>query len=78
MQPPNLPRGNASKGIRGMPPAHQQQKTITSAAEARRVALLCGHHLDRLRVLARASVVRLSGGLIDRILEALMVCQGFG
>ena len=56
MQPPNLPRGNASKGIR--------------------VALLCGHHLDRLRVLAMASVVRLNGGPIDRILEGLMVCRG--
>jgi hypothetical protein len=30
--------------------------------EARKVALLCGHHLDRLRVLAMASVVRLNGG----------------
>jgi hypothetical protein len=59
-------------------PGPSAAKTITSAAEARRVALLCGHHLDRLRVLAMASVVRLSGGLIDRILEALMVCQGFG
>jgi len=52
--------------------------TITSAAEARKVALLCGHHLDRLRVLAMASVVRLNGGPIDRILEGLMVCRGFG
>jgi hypothetical protein len=42
------------------------------------VALLCGHHLDRLRVLAMASVVRLNGGPIDRILEGLMVCRGFG
>jgi hypothetical protein len=28
MQPPNLQRSNASKGIRGMPPAHQQQKIL--------------------------------------------------
>ena len=77
MQPPNLPRSNASKGIRGMPPAHQQQK-LTSAAEARKVAQLCGHHLDRLRGLAMASVVRLNGGSIDRILEGFMVCRGFG
>jgi hypothetical protein len=28
MQPPNLQRSNASKGIRGMPPAHQQQKRL--------------------------------------------------
>ena len=28
MQPPNLQRGNASKGIPGMPPAHQQQKRL--------------------------------------------------
>jgi hypothetical protein len=28
MQPPNLLRSNASKGIRGMPPAHQQQKRL--------------------------------------------------
>jgi hypothetical protein len=42
------------------------------------VALLCGHRLDRLRVLAMASVVRLNGGPIDRILEGLMVCRGFG
>ena len=43
-------------------PGPSAAKTITSAAEARRVALLCGHHLDRLRVLAMASVVRLNGG----------------
>ena len=30
------------------------------------------HHLDRLRVLAMASVVRLNGGPIDRILEGLI------
>ena len=36
---------------------------------------LCGHHLDRLRVLAMASVVRLNGGPIDRILEGLW-CVG--
>ena len=28
MQPPHLQRSNASKGIRGMPPAHQQQKRL--------------------------------------------------
>jgi hypothetical protein len=28
------------------------------------MALLCGDHLDRLRVLAMASVVRLNGGTI--------------
>jgi len=28
MQPPNLQRSNASKGIRGMPPAHQRQKRL--------------------------------------------------
>ena len=78
MQPPNLERSNASKGIRGMPPAHQQQKQLLLLLKRRKVAVLCGHHLDRLRILAMASVVRLSGGLIDRILEALMVCQGFG
>ena len=59
-------------------PAQQQQKTITSAAEAWKVALLCGHHLDRLHVLAMASVVRLNGGPIDRILEGLMVCRSRG
>jgi hypothetical protein len=42
-------------------PGPSAAKTITSAAEARRVALLCGRRLDRLRVLAMASVVRLSG-----------------
>ena len=31
------------------------------------------HHLDRLRSLAMASVVRLNGGPIDRILEGLGV-----
>jgi hypothetical protein len=51
MQPPHLQRSNASKGIRGMPPV-SAAKATTSAAEARKVALLCGHHLDRLRVLA--------------------------
>ena len=50
MQPPNLPRDNASKAIRGMPPAHQQQKRLPSAA------LLCGHHPGRLRVLAQVPV----------------------
>ena len=40
------------KGIRGTPPAHQPQKTIISAGEARKVAQLSGHHLDRLRGLA--------------------------
>jgi hypothetical protein len=42
-------------------------KATTSAAEARKVALLCGHYLDRLRVLAMASVVRLNGGTIDQM-----------
>ena len=28
MQPPHLQRSNASKGIRGMPPAHQQHKRL--------------------------------------------------
>ena len=56
-------------------PRPSAAKTITSAAEARRVALLCGHHLDRLRVLAMASVVRPNGGPIDRILEGLIVCS---
>ena len=28
MQPPHLQRSNASKGILGMPPAHQQQKRL--------------------------------------------------
>ena len=28
MQPPHLQCSNASKGIRGMPPAHQQQKRL--------------------------------------------------
>jgi hypothetical protein len=41
-------------------------KATTSAAEARKVALLCGHHLD-LRVLAMASAVRLNGGTIDQM-----------
>jgi len=59
-------------------PGPSAAKTITSAAEARKVAQLCGHHLDRLRVLAMASVVRLNGGPIDWILEGLMVCRGFG
>ena len=61
-----------------MPPGPSVAKTITSAAEARKVVLLCGHHPDRLRVLAMASVVRLNGGPIDRILEGLMLCRGFG
>jgi len=69
MQPPNLQRSNAY--MECLPSA---SKTITSAA--RKVALLYGHDLDRLRVLAMASVVRLNGGPIDRILEGLMVCRG--
>ena len=56
-------------------PRPSASKTITSAAEARKVALLSGHDLDRLRVLAMASVVRLNDGPIDRILEGLM-CLG--
>ena len=28
MQPPHLQRSNASKGIPGLPPAHQQQKRL--------------------------------------------------
>ena len=56
-------------------PRPSASKTITSAAEARKVALLSGHDLDRLRVLAMA---RLNGGPIDRILEGLMVYRGFG
>ena len=71
MQPPNLQRSNAY--MECLPSA---SKTITSAA--RKVALLYGHDLDRLRVLAMASVVRLNGGPIDRILEGLMVSRGFG
>jgi hypothetical protein len=39
MQPPHLQRSNASKGIRGMPPV-SAAKATTSAAEARKVALL--------------------------------------
>ena len=74
MQPPNLQRNNAYVEC----PRPAAAKTITSAAEARKVALLCGHHFDRLRVLAMASVVRLNGGPIDRILEGLMVYRGYG
>ena len=74
MQPPNLQRNNAYVEC----PRPAAAKTITSAAEARKVALLCGHDLDRMRVLAMASVVRLNSGPIDRILEGLMVCRAFG
>jgi hypothetical protein len=35
------------------------------------VALLCGHYLDRLRVLAMASVVRLNGGTIDQMAKPI-------
>jgi hypothetical protein len=48
-----------------MPPARQQQKRLL--AKARKVALLCCHRLDRLRVLAIASVVRLNGGTIRQM-----------
>jgi hypothetical protein len=64
MQPPHLQRSNASKGNTWNASGPSAAKAITSAAEARKVALLCGHHLDRLRVLAMASVVRLNGGTI--------------
>jgi hypothetical protein len=74
MQPPNLQCSNAY--VEYLRPS--ASKTITSATEARKVALLCGHDLDGLRVLAMASVVRLNGGPIDRILKDLMVCRGFG
>ena len=67
MQPTNLQRSN---GYVECP-----RPSSTSAAKARKVALLSGHDLDRLRVLAMA---RLNGGPIDRILEGLMVCRGFG
>ena len=70
MQPPNLQRSNAYAEC----PAHQQQKRLLLLLK-RKVALLSGHDLDRLRVLAMA---RLNGGPIDRILEGLMVCRGFG
>jgi hypothetical protein len=53
---------NASKGNTWNAPGPSAAKATTSAAEARKVALLCGHYLDRLRVLAMASVVRLNGG----------------
>jgi hypothetical protein len=65
MQPPNLQRSNASKRNTWNAPGPSAAKTITSAAEAREVALLCGHHLDRLRVLAIASVVRLNDETIS-------------
>jgi hypothetical protein len=58
---------NASKGNTWNAPGPSAAKATTSAAEARKVALLCGHYLDRLRVLAMASVVRLNGGTIDQM-----------
>jgi hypothetical protein len=45
-------------------PAVSAPKATTSAAEARKVALSCGHHLDCLHVLATASVDRLNDGAI--------------
>jgi hypothetical protein len=62
MPPPNLQRRGRIKRNTWNAAGPSAAKTITSAAEARKVALLCSHHLDRLRVLAMASVVRLNGG----------------
>ena len=67
MQPPNLQRSNASKGNTWNATRPSAAKATTSAAQARKVALLCCHYLDRLRVLAMASVVRLNGGTIDQM-----------
>ena len=36
MQPPNLERSNASKGIRGMPRAHQQPRKREMSKQAMR------------------------------------------
>jgi hypothetical protein len=54
-----LPNATVARAARLLSPF--SSKTITSAAEARKVAQLCGHHLDHLRVLAMTSVVRLNG-----------------
>jgi hypothetical protein len=67
MQPPNLQRSNASKGNTWNAPGPSAAKTTTSAAKTRRLALLCRDHLDRLRVLAMASVVRLRGETIRQM-----------
>ena len=67
MQPPHLQRSNASKGNTWNASRPSAAKATTSAAQARKVALLCCHYLDRLRVLAMASVVRLNGRTIDQM-----------
>jgi hypothetical protein len=67
MQPTNLQRSN---GYVECP-----RPSSTSAAKARKVALLCGHHLDRLRVLAMASVVRLTA---DRLGALVKTRKGIG
>jgi hypothetical protein len=72
MQPTNLQRSNGYVEC----PRPSAAKTITSAAEARKVALLCGHHLDRLRVLAMASVVRLTADRLIGFWKGLIVCRG--
>ena len=67
----SLPTYSAVSGM----PRPSAAKTITSAAEARKIALLCGHHLDRPARSGYGTVVRPNGGPIDRILEGLIVCS---